>query len=228
MSNFNISILSNKIFSEIVREIKLFSKYEIKYYSDIDLWIKDSKKENQIVVHFENFPNKDEINNFPSILITKSSEKIKKSPLSSEEVLKMPFKILDFENKIISVLAKYEFKRNSLILLRGYTIDKNERKIKKNNLELQLSEKEIDFLILFSKNNNPINRNLVLKKVWKYSDESETHTVETHIHRLRKKILEKFGDKNFIKNNEKGYYIWKEKTEILLLEIYFLKNIGSV
>jgi len=199
--------LSNKIFSEIVREIKLFSKYEIKYYPDIDLWIKDSKKENQIVVHFENFSNKDKINNFPSILITKSSEKIKKSPLSSEEVLKMPFKILDFEKKIISVLAKHEFKRNSLILLSGYTIDKNERKIKKNNIELQLSEKEIDFLILFSKSNNPINRNLVLKKVWKYSDESETHTVETHIHRLRKKILEKFGDKNFIKNNEKGYYI---------------------
>jgi len=207
MSNFNISILSNKIFSEIVREIKLFSKYEIKYYPDIDLWIKDSKKENQIVVHFENFSNKDKINNFPSILITKSSEKIKESSLSSEEVLKMPFKILDFEKKIISVLAKHEFKRNSLILLSGYTIDKNERKIKKNNLELQLSEKEIDFLILFSKSNNPINRNLVLKKVWKYSDESETHTVETHIHRLRKKILEKFGDKNFIKNNEKGYYI---------------------
>ena len=204
MSNFNISILSNKIFSEIVREIKLFSKYEIKYYSNIDLWIKDSKKENQIVVHFENFSNKDKINNFPFILITKSSEKIKKLPLSSEEVLKMPFKILDLEKKIISVLAKHEFKRNSLILLSGYTIDKNERKIKKNNLELQLSEKEIDFLILFSKNNNPINRNLVLKKVWKYSDESETHTVETHIHRLRKKILEKFGDKNFIKNNEKG------------------------
>tara|TARA_B100000686_G_scaffold290837_1_gene318456 strand:+ start:495 stop:1118 length:624 start_codon:yes stop_codon:yes gene_type:complete len=207
MSNFNISILSNKIFSEIVREIKLFSEYEIKYYSDIDLWIKDSKKENQIVVLFENFSNKDKINNFPSILITKSSEKIKKSALSTDEFLKMPFKILDFEKKIISVLAKHEFKRNSLILLSGYTIDKNERKIKKNNLELQLSEKEIDFLILFSKSNNPINRNLVLKKVWKYSDESETHTVETHIHRLRKKILEKFGDKNFIKNNEKGYYI---------------------
>ena len=207
MSNFNISILSNKIFSEIVREIKLFSKYEIKYYPDIDLWIKDSKKENQIVVLFENFSNKDKINNFPSILITKSSEKIKKSALRTDEFLKMPFKILDFEKKIISVLAKHEFKRNSLILLSGYTIDKNERKIKKNNLELQLSEKEIDFLILFSKSKNPINRNLVLKKVWKYSDESETHTVETHIHRLRKKILEKFGDKNFIKNNEKGYYI---------------------
>ena len=133
MSNFTISILSNKIFSEIVREIKLFSEYEIKYYSDIDLWIKDSKKENQIVVHFENFSNKDKINNFPSILIIKSSEKIKKSPLSSEEVLEMPFKILDFEKKIISVFAKHEFKRNSLILLRGYTIDKNERKYSRYN-----------------------------------------------------------------------------------------------
>jgi len=78
---------------------------------------------------------------------------------------------------------------------------------KKNNLELQLSEKEINFLILFSESKEPISRSLVLKNVWNYSSESETHTVETHIHRLRKKILEKFGDNNFIKNNNKGYYI---------------------
>jgi DNA-binding response OmpR family regulator len=70
-----------------------------------------------------------------------------------------------------------------------------------------LSEKEISFLILFSENKEPISRSLVLKNVWKYSSESETHTVETHIHRLRKKILEKFGDNNFIKNNNQGYYI---------------------
>ena len=80
-------------------------------------------------------------------------------------------------------------------------------KLKKNNLELQLSEKEIDFLILFSENKNPIRRDLVLKKVWNYSQETETHTVETHIHRLRKKISEKFSDKDFIKNNKKGYFI---------------------
>ena len=71
----------------------------------------------------------------------------------------------------------------------------------------QLSEKEIDFLILFSKNKKPLSRNLVLKEVWSYSSETDTHTLETHIHRLRKKILEKFNDNNFIKNNEKGYYI---------------------
>ena len=119
----------------------------------------------------------------------------------------MPLKILEFKKKIISLIAKNEFKKNSLIQLRDYIIDRNERKIKKNNLELQLSEKEVDFLIQFAESKNPINRNLVLKNVWKYSEKTETHTVETHIHRLRKKILKKFGDSNFIKNNHKGYYI---------------------
>ena len=63
--------------------------------------------------------------------------------------------------------------------------------------------------------NNPIKRDLVLEKVWNYSGETETHTVETHIHRLRKKILDKFNDNDFIKNNKKGYFIWIKKHEIL-------------
>ena len=72
---------------------------------------------------------------------------------------------------------------------------------------MRLSEKEINFLILFIENKEAMNTKTVLKNVWNYSVESETHTVETHIHRLRKKILQKFGDKDFIKNNSKGYYI---------------------
>jgi DNA-binding response OmpR family regulator len=119
----------------------------------------------------------------------------------------MPFKILDFEQKIISLKAKYQFNRSSLINLGTYVIDKNQRKIKKNNLELQLTEKEINFLLLFAENKKPLNRNFVLNKVWNYSKDAETHTIETHIHRLRKKILKKFNDSNFIKNNDKGYYI---------------------
>ena len=91
--------------------------------------------------------------------------------------------------------------------MRDYIIDKYERKIKKNNIELQLTEKETNFLILFSNSKEPLSKNFVLKNVWKYSLESDTHTVETHIHRLRKKILEKFNDDKFIKNNDKGYYV---------------------
>ena len=139
----------------------------------------------------------------------------------------MPFKIINLKKKIISLSAKYQFNKASLISLGTYVIDKNERKIKKENLELKLTEKEIDFLILFTKNKQPLDRNFFLKKVWKYSIETDTHTIETHIHRLRKKILQKFKDNNFIKNNEKGYYIWKKNHGIILLEIYIHQNIKN-
>ena len=170
------------------------------------------KKKNQLVIFFvsglnKNFFNKIKMYNFPLFFVGESS--ILKNILSDKryDQLGTPFSILDFKKKVITAIAKNEFKKNSLIHLNGYIIDKNVRKIKKNNLELQLSEKEINFLVLFSKNKKPISRNLVLKNVWNYSAESETHTVETHIHRLRKKFLEKFKDSNFIKNNDKGYYI---------------------
>ena len=212
MSNLTISIFGNKIFLDIINEIKLFSEFKIKYYEDLDLCVKDAENQNLLVIFFVDkkdlsFLSKNKINNFPSILITEPS--VSKNMVTTElsEQLNMPFTILELEKKIISLIAKNEFKNNSLIRLNEYIINKNERKIKKRDLELRLSEKEINFLILFSKIREPISRNLVLKNVWNYSSESETHTVETHIHRLRKKIFKKFGDDNFIKNNSKGYYI---------------------
>ena len=212
MSNLTISIFGNKIFLDIINEIKLFSEFKIKYYEDLDLCVKDAENQNLLVIFFVDkkdlsFLSKSKINNFPSILITEPS--VSKNMVITElsEQLNMPFTILELEKKIISLIAKNEFKNNSLIRLNDYIINKNERKIKKRDLELRLSEKEINFLILFSKIKEPISRNLVLKNVWNYSSESETHTVETHIHRLRKKISKKFGDDNFIKNNSKGYYI---------------------
>ena len=207
MNNLTISIFGNQIFFEIMRELKLFSQFKIKHYENLDLCIKDADKGNQLVVFFTNPFNIIKIDNFPSILIIEPSNPINKLSGDLNVQLKMPFRILDFKKKIISLISKNEFKKNSLIHLNDYIIDKNERKIKKDNLELKLSEKEVNFLILFSKNKEPISRNFVLKNVWKYSDKAETHTVETHIHRLRKKILDKFNDKNFIKNNNKGYYI---------------------
>ena len=212
MNNLTISIFGNKSFLEIMNEIKLFSKFKIKYYENLDLCIKDAEKHNLLAIFFvdeknKNFFIKNKINSFPSILIVESL--IPKDMFSNEfsEQINIPFTILEFEKKVISLIAKNEYKKNSLIHLNDYIIDKHERKIKKNNLEVKLSEKEINFLILFRKSKKPISKNLVLKKVWHYSSESETHTVETHIHRLRKKILKKFGDDDFIKNNNKGYYI---------------------
>jgi len=212
MNNLTILIFGNQIFSEIANELKILSKFKFSNFMNLDSCINQAKKYNQLVIFFKDNKNHQEYlelikNNIPMIVLT--NHRISKKNLSRELVyqMNMPFKILDFKKKIVSLIARYEFKRNSFIDLNGYIIDKNERKLKKNNVELQLSEKEINFLILFSGKKEPISRNDVLKKVWNYSSETDTHTVETHIHRLRKKILEKFNDDNFIKNNNRGYYI---------------------
>ena len=212
MNNPTISIIGNKIFLEIISELKLFRDSKINFLDNIQYLLNEKIPEESIVLFFINKNNKSDFikikeKNLPLILITpKNLSEIKLINNFNEEII-MPFRVFDLKTKIISVLAKYKFKFNSLINLKDYTIDKYERKIKKNNIELQLTEKETELLVLFSKEKEPLSRNFVLEKVWKYSTKTDTHTVETHIHRLRKKFLDKFNDKNFIKNNNKGYYI---------------------
>ncbi len=77
--------------------------------------------------------------------------------------------------------------------------------------KLKLTEKEIDTIIFLSKNELPISVNELQEKVWGYQSKLETHTVETHIHRLRKKIKEKFFDDNLIISRKNGYQIFKKK-----------------
>ena len=189
----------------------LFSKYKIIFSKDTNLLKKITSDSDHLMIFLlteENRKYYDKIikHNIPLIIIKSNNEK-KIERQNFFEILIMPFRVLDLEKKIISLLAKYKFHKSSLINLNGYIINKNERKIIKNQLELELTEKEINFLILFSSIKKPLTRDFVLKNVWNYSSKTETHTVETHINRLRKKILEKFNDKNFIKNNKKGYYI---------------------
>ena len=212
MSKYSISIFGDKIFPEILQEVNLFSNFTIKYYDDLNLCINEAENKKFMAIFFVKKNNLDlfknrELNDFPSLFVVDTSIQKSKFLPEFKDQIKMPFSIIEFNKKIISLSAKYKFKKNSLIQLKDYIINKNERKIKKDTLELQLSEKETNFLIMFSKSKIPISKDYVLKNVWNYSSDTETHTVETHIHRLRKKILEKFGDKNFIKNNNKGYYI---------------------
>jgi len=102
---------------------------------------------------------------------------------------------------------KDEFANKSKIKILEYTINMNTREIFKDKKKLKLTEREIDLLLFLKKVKEPQSIDNILKLVWKYSVEMETHTVETHVHRLRKKILDIFDDKNFIKNNKRGYYI---------------------
>ena len=80
-------------------------------------------------------------------------------------------------------------------------------KLKKKNLSITITEREIQLIELLYNSSNPLSKNVILKKVWKYADDADTHTIETHIYRLRKKILSKFKDENFILNFKDGYSI---------------------
>ena len=85
-------------------------------------------------------------------------------------------------------------------------MNKNEKKLSKHDKFIILTEKEIQLLELFLKNKTPISKDKILSLVWNYSSDADTHTVETHIYRLRKKINDKFMDEKFILNSKEGYY----------------------
>ena len=77
----------------------------------------------------------------------------------------------------------------------------------KNNIKLKLTEKEINTITYLSKSEKPVSIQELQEKVWSYQSDIETHTVETHIYRLRKKILNTFNDKDFIISEKNGYQI---------------------
>ena len=103
-------------------------------------------------------------------------------------------------------MAKKVFNSNSSIKIKKYLLDKNEKTLIKNNISITLTEKEIELLELFLNEKKPISKKKILSLVWNYSSNADTHTVETHIYRLRKKINKNFFDDNFILNNKNGYY----------------------
>ena len=104
-------------------------------------------------------------------------------------------------------MLKKKFNKNSSIAIKNYLLNKNEKKLSKLGEFIVLTEKEVQLLELFLSNKKPMSKNDILSSVWNYSSDADTHTVETHIYRLRKKISNKFMDEKFILNNKDGYYL---------------------
>ena len=118
-----------------------------------------------------------------------------------------PINIFKLIEKINIEFLKLQFNSQSEVIVKNYIIDLNSREILKNNIKLKLTEKEINTITYLSKSEKPVSINELQEKVWSYQSDIETHTVETHIYRLRKKILNTFNDKNFIISEKNGYQI---------------------
>ena len=123
------------------------------------------------------------------------------------DVIPLPLKLSELNSIVENLVAKKNFNKNSSILLKEYKLNKNEKRLIKDKNYISLTEKEIQLLELLLLNKKPISKNKILEEVWKYSTSADTHTVETHIYRLRKKIKSKFKDENFILNNKSGYLL---------------------
>ena len=133
----------------------------------------------------------------------------KKYPtIASQFVLEnIPINIFKLIEKINIEFLKIQFNTQSEVKVNNYKIDLNARKMIINNKKLNLTEKEINTIIYLSKSNKPVSINELQEKVWSYQSNIETHTVETHIYRLRKKILNTFDDNEFIVSKKNGYKI---------------------
>ena len=118
-----------------------------------------------------------------------------------------PINIFKLIERINIEFLKIQFNNQSELKVSNYIIDLNSREMQINKLKLKLTEKEIKTITYLSKLDKPVSIDELQEKVWSYQSNIETHTVETHIYRLRKKISEAFNDNEFIISKKNGYQI---------------------
>tara|TARA_B100001057_G_scaffold485088_1_gene564264 strand:- start:15 stop:575 length:561 start_codon:yes stop_codon:yes gene_type:complete len=185
MNSKNLFIYDSIKLFEILNEIKENFNFEIhhinkKEYQEMDF----HKHKNYLIIS------------------TKLSEKIKNSLVIDN----LPQKIFKLIERINLRFLKIQFSGQSEIKIGKYILNLNSRKINLGEINLNLTERECD-LILFIQSNKRAKLKEIQKNVWGYSSDLETHTVETHIYRIRKKMDESFSDDNFIKFDKKGYFL---------------------
>ena len=147
----------------------------------------------------------DKVKNLTNYLII--SDK-KYSNIENQFILdNIPINIFKLVEKINIEFLKLQFNSQSKVKVKKYIIDLNSREILMDHTKLKLTEKEINTIIYLSKSNKPVSIEELQEKVWSYQSDIETHTVETHIYRLRKKILNIFDDNEFIISEKNGYQI---------------------
>tara|TARA_B100000579_G_scaffold435486_1_gene458893 strand:- start:1888 stop:2460 length:573 start_codon:yes stop_codon:yes gene_type:complete len=138
------------------------------------------------------------------LVVTKEKKKF----FSNQIILSnLPIKISQLIEKINLEILKENFNLKSNVKIGKYILDTNSREIFYKEKKFKLTEQEIKILTYLTESNASINVEKLQKDIWGYGEDLETHTVETHIHRLRKKFVNFFGDKNFILSSKKGYYI---------------------
>jgi DNA-binding response OmpR family regulator len=204
----NVLCLTTSELNNSLSEVKDYLDFNITFSQNLKKDIESSKYSGIII-------DADILDQDLTTLLNSIENKIKvlisntenKHNLFSNKIIDRPFSIVNLNKIILNLITGDKFNKNSSIRIKDYVLDKNEKKLKKNNLFIYVTEKEIQLIELLFISKDPISKKNILKKVWLYSSEADTHTVETHVYRLRKKIQDKFKDDNLIVNVKEGYLI---------------------
>ena len=189
MNKQSLIIFNIPVLFKILNEIKVsfnFELFEFRNLNDLEN-LTESKYGYYLIVTDTKIP--DHLN-LRSIYLTESPSKIK-----------------DIVEKFNIHLLKNKFVNQSEVKINKFQLDLNSRKISFNNKSLKLTEREIDIILYLNQTSNSQTIENLQKEVWGHGVTLETHTVETHIYRLRKKINDEFMDEKFILNNKEGYYL---------------------
>jgi hypothetical protein len=210
MNNIHLHIIGSKSFSNLLNELD----FNCTISSDINL--RDHSKDSLVRIVFVEQLKLIEIKkyfneNVPTIFLLDNKEFLFKNNLYLLDFhvsLFLPIEILSFREILNILITKYSFFKKSKIIINSYEIDSNQRIISKNGKKTKLTEKELE-LILTLNQNNGLGKSFLIHNVWKRSSDLESHAFETHLHRLRKKMIKFFKDKNFIIEKDSLYYLPK-------------------
>ena len=190
MEKPSLNILNFKILYNIFFETKNFHNLDLyEYQNEKDLMEGIKQQKNSIII---------------------SKVPIINQSISKKQIIiieNYPLNFFSLIDKINSTLLMQQYDFQSNYEIKDYKMDLNSRIINKKDQELKLTQREIEVILFLKKNKKPIDVNTLQKQVWGYSEDLETHTVETHIYRLRKKIKKTFDDENFIESLKEGYLI---------------------
>ena len=210
MNKITIAILLSdiflaKVFEEILKNYKDQFKFEIlgetDAITDYKVFITDVIYLNKLKEHFSNDHKIlciGEKNNFSNL----------KNEISNISFLKVPFKFSELTERAENLLSSIKLAKNNIKQFKEFSYDNQNRLVQRNNRSLRITEKENEiFNFLVSQNDKYVSRETLLSEIWNYNKEIDTHTLETHMYSLRKKIDDKLQLKDFIIYREKKGYV---------------------
>jgi len=208
--NLDLLVFGSRNFNNTIKEIKENLKYSLIFFDFDKPKYSISSSIAAVIVEEQVCKNKDSLTiiekfNKKPIIFLCNLNTINQNIFDNKILL--PISLFELKNKITNIIAASKFTLNSSIKIKDYILDKNEKKLIKLNLSISLTEREVQLVELLFKEKKSLSRNFILQKIWKYSKDVDSHTVETHVYRLRQKINNKFNDDNFILNSDKGYTI---------------------